>query len=87
MDIEKLSHPYKLVHKKHITSKNGRVFFCDGFPKERREKFFSKFLRIFLEFSHSFHSVFLFLFLPRISHFFFIFFTKNEGVFIGEPME
>jgi len=63
---EKLSHPYKFTHKK-LQIKMEETFFCDGFPKGRREKKIFKisrnFSRIFPLFSLYFSIFFLHLFL------------------------
>lgn len=63
-------------------NKNGRDFFCDAFPKGRREKKnFQNFQGFFPEFFHSFLSIFFF------SIFFFLFFIKKNEGYIQESQE
>ena len=66
---EKLSHPYKFTHKK-LQIKMEETFFCDGFPKGRREKKFSKFLGIF----------------PLFSLYFSIFFSPSFSSYFSQKM-
>ena len=67
--------PSLQAYPQKIASKNGRGFlFCDGFPKEKRNKFFQNFLVIFLV-----SPLYFSILLPIFSPFFLIFFYKKWG--------
>ena len=79
---EKLSHPYKLTHEKLQIKMEGFFFFfcffCDGFPKGRKEK---KKFRISRDFSRIF-ALFSLYFSIFLSIFFFLgyFYPKKMGI-------
>ena len=63
--------PSLQAYPQKITSKNGRgFFFCDGFPKEKGNTFFSEFSRDFSRISPLYFSIFLPIFFPFFSHIF-----------------
>ena len=73
--------PSLQAYPQKITSKNGRgFFFCDGFPKEKGNTFFSEFSRDFSRISPLYFSIFLPIFFPFFSHIF----LQKWGVFIGK---
>ena len=78
--MEKLSHPYKLTHKRLQVKMEEASFFCDGFPKEKGNTFFSEFSRDFSRISPLYFSIFLPIFFPFFSHIF----LQKWGVFIGK---
>ena len=81
---EKLSHPYKLTHKK-LQIKMEDFFFCDGFPKGRRER---ENFQNFQGFFHNFFTLFsLFFFSFFFSLSFSYYFSQKIRGYLQESQE